>query len=73
MKQGINLTKIKNRIDKIESLKHDPEVAHELEDKLFYDFVKAIKNDEFCSYEDIKYLSEAILKFKDIQFPRWTA
>ena len=57
------------RIERIRSLRDDPEAAHSEEDALREDFIR------YVSTFDIRLADKAalVLTTKDIEFPRWTA
>lgn len=69
----MNILEIKKRVDEIKEVKHDPEVAHELEDRLFYNFVDAVMNNEYEDLEDAVFAAEEVMKVREIQFARWHA
>lgn len=69
----MKLEEIKRTLEKIESISGDDEMAHSLEDDLFYDFVDDIASDEFKSKEDIIEAAKEVYKVKTIEFCRWHA
>ena len=64
----MELKEIKSRIEDVEKYKKDNEVAHELEDHLFYDFVEAIKNKRYSSLEDVVKAAKAVYEVKGVDF-----
>jgi hypothetical protein len=70
MPNKLTLEKIKKTIKYIESVADDSEKAHSVEDLLYYDFVRAVANED-C--EDIVICAKEILKTYDIKFLRWCA
>lgn len=69
----MHILEIKKRVEEIKEVKHDPEVAHALEDQLFYNFVNAIKDNDFDDLEDVVYAAEEVMKVREIEFGRWHA
>ena len=66
----MRLETIEKTVEKIESCKNDFEAAHSMEDRLFHAFV------EYVSYEGdekLRKMAQAVLKSKDIDFPRHCA
>ena len=52
----------------IESSQYSPEVAHELEDKLYIKFIIHISE---TGTEEQKSMANEILKVKELKFDRW--
>ena len=63
--------KIELRLKEIQAVSHDAEVAHELEDLLYVDFIRYISRK--CGDKDVKHMAKLVLKAEDIDFPRWCA
>lgn len=69
----MEIEEIKKRVEQIERFKDDDEVAHSLEDNLFYEFVESIKNNNFKNLEEAIIASEELMKVREIEFGRWHA
>lgn len=69
----MGIEEIKKRVEQIEGYKDDDEVAHSLEDNLFYEFVESIKNNNFKNLEEVIIASEELMKVREIEFGRWHA
>jgi hypothetical protein len=69
--KGVKMTlaEIKKRLAVIEANKHDDEVAHDLEDKLWEDVLVEISRDK----STLGKLAKEALKSRDIKFSRWTS
>ena len=61
---------IKKRSKEIEGKRDDPEVAHDLEDLLYSDFIYYVAQ---TSTSSLQRKARLILQTQEIQFPRWTA
>jgi len=66
----MTLEEIKDQITKIDSVKRDDEVAHSMEDDLYYAFVDYLAE---YAIEPYKTLAIELRKVRDIQFDRWHA
>lgn len=67
----MKLQEVKDRILTIEDNKHDDEMAHIYEDKLFYEFVEAIRDGKYKTKKEIVEVATELLKVRDIKFSRW--
>jgi hypothetical protein len=59
---------IHERINEIKQQATDDEGAHELEDMLYFDFVKFLSEQDNCEYSE---MAKEILTTKNIEFDRW--
>lgn len=66
----MKIEEVKERLLKIENASLD-EVAHYEEDKLFHDFVEAIKDGKYKSKQEIIDIATELYKVRDIGFSRW--
>lgn len=64
----MNISDIKNRVQRIEDAQDDDEVAHALEDTLYQDFVEYIAD---FGNECEREMAKEILKTKYINFGRY--
>lgn len=64
----MNIDSIRSEIKDIEDMSHNPEVAHEMEDDLYTDFIQFIAN---SSNNEFSKLAQEVLKAKEINFRRW--
>lgn len=69
----MEIEEIKKRVQEVNEYKGDDEVAHSLEDNLFYEFVDSIKNGEYETIEELIIASEEVMKVREIDFARWHA
>ena len=67
-KDVIDVEEVKERIAEIHKHRWDPEVAHEMEDKLFRDVLKAIGDGDAWNPMVLAY---ATLKSREVGFARW--
>jgi hypothetical protein len=65
----MTINEVRARVAKIESVKHDDEVAHDLEDALHLEVLEAIARGS----KNAKALAVEALKSRTIEFQRWTA
>jgi len=65
----MTLSDIKRRLKRIEEESGDSEMAHNLEDILFEDVLRAIAG----GVENPSDLADAALRSRKIKFPRWCA
>lgn len=70
---SMDVKEVKQILLKIEEHRFDDEMAHYFEDKLFYDFVNAIKNGKYETKEEIIKVAKEVYKVRDINFSRWRA
>lgn len=68
----MTLKEIRDRLLEITEVSADPEAAHSCEDVLYEDFIRFISTSERVPAA-IKEMAQAVLKTKDVNFPRWTA
>lgn len=61
---------VADRIAAIRRKRHDPEVAHALEDDLFQSFARHVAE---AGPPDLAEVARAALTVLDIDFPRWCA
>ena len=68
--KDFDLTEIKKRVKQIEDCSGDYEAAHAMEDKLYFDFVEYVL---VYGNDNLREMAAAVLKTKDLNFPRYTA
>lgn len=64
---------ITNRLVSIMATKHDPEVAHGIEDALYVFVLMEIANNPLLTLDDMRTAANGALESREIAFPRWTA
>jgi hypothetical protein len=67
----MDLEIVKKIIATIESCKYNDEMAHILEDDLFYKFVNAIKDGKYKTKKEIIEVANEVYKVRAIEFGRW--
>jgi hypothetical protein len=67
----MKLKEIKKRVKIIKETCNIPEVAHEEEDFLYYDFVNAIRKGKYQSLEEVVKAAKAVNKARKVKFARW--
>ena len=67
----MNMTEIEKRVKDIEECSDDYETAHGMEDDLLVDFVKYVAHS--LVDENLSEMAKAVLKTKEISFPRYCA
>ncbi len=66
----MTLDEIKKKVKEIDETKYDNEVAHNLEDDLYEEFIKHIAK---TGNNEQREMARAVLKTKQIEFERWMA
>jgi hypothetical protein len=66
----VTLAEIRSRLAYIVEVQNDPEVAHKLEDELYYDVLRAIAEGR-C--EKPREAAKLTITTAEIDFPRWFA
>jgi ribosomal protein S20 len=66
----MDIKEIKKRIKEIKGKTWDNEVAHDMENLLYKDFIKSIANGDT---DNIQEKAKLILTTKNIKFTRWYA
>lgn len=64
---------IREIVDRIKALQHDPEAAHGLEDALRRDFIEFVASGEVGDAVALSALATEVMETGKIFFPRWTA
>ena len=67
----MNLQEIEQRLKQISESSGDPESAHGLQDDLLWDFVMHVASQQ--RNLSMAKKAKAVLKARDISFPRWYA
>jgi len=63
----MEISEIKKRLESIKHSSFDDEIAHSLEDDLFFDFIESLSNRK----DSIGKKSKLIISSKDIEFGRY--
>ena len=66
----LTLGTIIKRVKQIEDCSCDYEAAHAMEDELYFDFVEYVS---VHGNDNLREMADAVLKTKDLNFPRYTA
>lgn len=68
-----------NRYDAIQKLSaitskiNDPEIAHSLEDDVYFEFISYIASGKITSIEEVIEVANILKSSKELDFPRWCA
>ncbi len=69
----MNVDTVEARIDQIREVGDcNPEIAHEMEDQLFMDFIEWVAEKQPAPAEAAT-VAKAVMKVLDLDFPRWYA
>jgi hypothetical protein len=66
----MDLNEVKIRLEKIKKKSHDYEVAHQMEDDLYRNFIQHVGA---LKIADLSEMAKEVLKSKKIKFSRYTA
>lgn len=69
----MEIKEIQDAIQEILANRDDPERAHSLEDKLYFNFIKSLADNPALDCDYISRCAEEVLQTKTIKFARWCA